>query len=181
VLLDAFQKPLEVLRPHVLAAVRRGVRILVLAYGPTDIEGCEVIAPRKEVPDVAKWDGDWLNMCVDCSEFVYSLIKKDGMGVHRAVWSRDVYLALMAFSGILNELVLRRVFQMLHRGQNKDEIHDEVRRMSQRYVSESPFDRVISQWRREVEPKPEPKDEAGRRSRQETRTFKAEQKTKESK
>jgi hypothetical protein len=153
VLLDVFPKPLEVLRQHIVAAAKRGVRILILAYGPTEVEGCEVIAPRAEVPDMARWDGDWVIVNADCTEYLYALIKKDGTHVHRAVWSYDVYLAVMAFHGTLNELVLRRVFQMLQLGKTKDEIHVEVSRMSKRYVSESPFDRVISQWRREVEPK----------------------------
>jgi HTH-type transcriptional regulator, sugar sensing transcriptional regulator len=165
VLFDAFPKPLEILKPDLEKAAKRGVHILILGYGPTEVAGCEVIAPRKEVPDLAKWDGDWLNVAVDCSGFMYSLIKLDGRGVHRSVWSRDVYLAVLAYNGMLNEQVLRRVFQMLHFGKTKDEIRQEVQRMSQRYVSETPFDRVISPWRRVLEPREEIQDKPGTRSR----------------
>lgn len=165
VLFDAFPAPLEVLRPELEKAAKRGVHVLMLAYRPTEVEGCEVIAPRKEVPDIARWDGDWLNVAVDCTEFMYSLIKKDGRGVHRSVWSRDVYLSLMAYNGMLNEQLLRRVFQMLASGRTRDEVHQEVQRMSQRYVSETPFDRVISPWRRVVEAKEKTQEKTGGKAR----------------
>lgn len=151
-LIDAYPKPLAEIAPALKAAARRGVHVLALAYAPITIDGCEVIAPQKPTDEIDFWDGDWLNAAVDWNEHLYSLLKKTGGGVHRAVWSRDVYLAVNAYNGMLNECVLRRVFQLIHAGKNEDELRAEVQRLSKRYISKAQFSSVVSQWRREMGP-----------------------------
>jgi sugar-specific transcriptional regulator TrmB len=148
-LVDAYPAPLAVTAPAIRAAARRGINVLVLTYAPARIDGCEVIAPEKEAVDMSCWDGDWLNVAVDWDEYLYSLIRKDGVGVHRAVWGGDAYLAINAYNGMLNECVLRRVFQLINAGKKQDEIRAEVSRLSRLYAGEAQFSSVVSQWRRE--------------------------------
>jgi sugar-specific transcriptional regulator TrmB len=148
-LVDAYPTPLRDITPAIKAAAKRKVNVLVLGYAPLTVEGCEIIAPEKEAADLSYWDGDWLNVAVDWDEYLYSLIKKDGVGVHRAVWSGDAYLAVNAYNGLLNECVLRRVFQLIRAGKQEAEIRAEVNRLSKLYSGEAQFANVVSQWRRE--------------------------------
>jgi HTH-type transcriptional regulator, sugar sensing transcriptional regulator len=149
-LIDAYPTPLAEITPAIKAAAKRKVNVLVIAYAPVTLDCCEIIAPEKEAVDLSYWDGDWLNVAVDWDEYLYSLIKKDGAGVHRAVWSGDAYLAVNAYNGLLNESVLRRVFQLVRADKKQDEIRAEVNRLSKLYSGESQFASVVSQWRRET-------------------------------
>jgi sugar-specific transcriptional regulator TrmB len=148
VLMDIFPAPLEELRPAVEAAARRGVKVMLMVYTPTEVKGCEVIAPKEPAPHLKQWDGDWMNVVVDCSEYVHSLLKKNGAGVHRAVWTRDPYLAIQAFGGALHEFMLNRVSQLLWADKSCKEVGEEMMRMYKRYLSDSPFHTVIQPWMR---------------------------------
>jgi sugar-specific transcriptional regulator TrmB len=148
-LLDVFPRPLAVLKPDLVAAARRGVRVLVLAYAPAEAAGCEVLAPEQEAEHLTFWNGDWLNLTVDCREYLYALLRKDGYGVHRAVWCREGYLGLLAYNGMLNEAILNRVFCLMHEDRTRVEIDQEVRRMSKRFLPEAQFYSVAGPWCRE--------------------------------
>jgi HTH-type transcriptional regulator, sugar sensing transcriptional regulator len=153
VLMDIFPEPLEELRPAIEAAARRGVKLLLMTYTPVEVKGCEVIAPKEPAPHLKQWNGDWMNVMVDCSEYVHSLLKKNRAGVHRAVWTRDSYLAIQAFSGALNEFMLNRMVQLLWADKSCKEIGDELTRMHKRYLSDSMFYDVVKPWLRESEMK----------------------------
>jgi sugar-specific transcriptional regulator TrmB len=147
VLVDVYPRPLAVIKADLARAAKRGVHVMVETYAPAEIEGCEVICPKKAMEDINFWKGDWLNMTTDWSQHMYSLLDTDGVGCLRAVWSRDVYLSVMAFNGMLNEMMLRRVGQMMSAGLSREEIHKEAQRISRHYLKETPFESVAKQWR----------------------------------
>lgn len=146
VLLDVWPKPLEELRTDIETACGRGVKILIKAYTPTDLECSEVIAPRTDAPHLGVWKGDWLNVVADCREFVLALLKKEDGGVYEALWSRNQYLAMLTHSWVMGEQSMTRMVEMLHRGGSAEEIFREVRRMSSRYMSDTPMHEVAAQW-----------------------------------
>jgi len=118
----------------------------MMVYEPGEVKGCEVIAPKKPSAHLEVWKADWMNIIVDSREALYSLLKKDGTGVHRAVWIKDPYLAVQAFSGAFHEFAFDRTGELLWSGKSKDEIATEVRRFSRRYITDDSFYEVIRPW-----------------------------------
>jgi hypothetical protein len=105
-----------------------------------------VIAPKKPSAQLGIWKADWMNVVVDSREALYSLLKKNGTGVERAVWIKDPYLAMQAFSGAYHEFALDRAGQLIWSGASKDEIAAEVSRFSRRYVTDDSFYEVMRPW-----------------------------------
>jgi hypothetical protein len=145
-LVDIFPTPLEHLRGDLEAAAKRGLKIWMMVYEPGEVKGCEVIAPKKPSAHLEVWKADWMNIVVDSREALYSLLKKDGAGVHRAVWIKDPYLAIQAFSGAFHEFAFDRAAQLIWSGKSKDEIATEVKRFSRRYVTDDSFYEAIRPW-----------------------------------
>jgi sugar-specific transcriptional regulator TrmB len=146
VLIDIFPKPLAHLKADIEAAAKRGVRVWIMVYEPGEVKGCEIIAPEKTAPQLLVWKADWLNVVADSREVVYSLLKKDESGVHRAVWIRDPYLAMQAFSGAFHEFALVRAGQLLSRNRSREELGSELRRIGRTYVTDECFYDVFGPW-----------------------------------
>ena len=145
-LVDIFPTPLENLRGDLEAAAKRGVHVWALIYLPGEIKGCEVIAPKKPALHLEIWQADWMNIIVDSREALYSLLKKDGTGVHRAVWIKDPYLAMQAFSGAFHEFIFDRAGQLIWSGKSKEELGAELRNLSRRYITDDTFYEVQRAW-----------------------------------
>jgi len=145
-LVDIFPRPLAHLRGDLEAAAKRGLKIWMMVYEPGEVKGCEVIAPKKSSMQLAIWKADWMNVVVDSKEALYSLLKKDGAAVERAVWIKDPYLAMQAFSGAFHEFAFDRAGQLIWSGKSKDEIATEVRKFSRRYVTDDSFYEVMRPW-----------------------------------
>jgi hypothetical protein len=145
-LVDIFPTPLEHMRGDLEAAAKRGVHVWALTYLPGDIKGCEVIAPEKPAMHLEIWKADWMNIIVDSREALYSLLKKDGTGVHRAVWIKDPYLAMQAFSGAFHELIFDRAGQLIWSGKSKEELAAELRNLSRRYITDDSYYEVQRAW-----------------------------------
>ena len=145
-LVDIFPTPLEHLRGDLEAAAKRGVHVWALVYLPGEIKGCEVIAPKEPAMHLEIWKADWMNIIVDSREALYSLLKKDGKGVHRAVWIKDPYLALQAFSGAFHEFIFDRAGQLIWSGKSKEELAAELRNLSRRYITDDSYYEVQRAW-----------------------------------
>jgi sugar-specific transcriptional regulator TrmB len=136
VLLDVFPGPMEKLRPDIARAVKRGVNVFIKAYRPVAVKGADVVCPEKDdAPDLKLWNGDWLNITVDCCESLYSFLKPDGRRLHDAVWSRNQYVGMMNFNGLLHELLLTRVLNLLRQNKTREEIAPELRELGKRYLA----------------------------------------------
>jgi sugar-specific transcriptional regulator TrmB len=143
VLADAFPYSLEKIRAELTSASKRGVKVFIKAYSPTKFPGCDLVAPEKDSILLKAWNGDWLNIFVDWREFVQSLLKKNNAGIHEAVWSRNPYLAFLAYGGFVNELLLTRVGRMIHTGSDTKEITQELKRLNKQYLEETCLFEVI--------------------------------------
>jgi sugar-specific transcriptional regulator TrmB len=142
-LVDAFPHPLEKIRPELVAAIKRGVKVYVKTYAPTKLPGCDLLTPEKETGHIKAWNGDWLNVFLDCGEFVQSLLKKNDAGVHDAVWSRNPYLAFLAYGGFVHELLMTRTAEMILAGAAAEDMKKEVIRLSRRYLDQGCLFRAI--------------------------------------
>jgi sugar-specific transcriptional regulator TrmB len=160
VLLDVFPGPLDELRPDVVRAVKRGVHVFIKAYRPTELGGADIVCPEEgDAPDLKIWNGHWLNIAVDCCESLFSFLKPDGKGVHDAVWNRNRYLGMMNFNGLIFELLLTRMAQLLRQNKTRVEIAPEFRRLSNRYLAFSLWrDATPEGWMKEWKPESSSKE-----------------------
>lgn len=142
-LVDAFPHPLEKIRSELVAAIKRGVKVYIKTYAPTKLAGCDLLTPEKETGHIKAWNGDWLNVFLDCGEFVQSLLKKNDAGVHEAVWSRNPYLAFLAYGGFIHELLLTRVADMIIAGATAADMKQELRRLIRRYLDQPCLFRAV--------------------------------------
>jgi sugar-specific transcriptional regulator TrmB len=148
VLVDAFPHPLEKIRTELNKAMKRGVKIFIKTYTPTEFPGCDLVAPEKETSQIKAWNGDWLNVFVDSGEFVQSYLKKEDAGVHEAVWSRNPYLSFLAYGGFVNELLLTRVIHMIRAKKDIESITQELRNLGKRYLEDTYlFDVLPGSWK----------------------------------
>ena len=139
VLIDAFPRPLDELRKEALAAAGRGVGLFVKPYAPASLPGCDVLGAEQGAPQLNVWNGDWLNVVADCSQSVQALLAKDGVGVHAAAWTRNPYLAMLDFNGMVSEFILTRLVAMAQEGRDGRAIDREFKRLAQRYMQYEPF------------------------------------------
>jgi len=158
-LVDIWPAPLEKLRPDLVRAAQRGVKVFVKAYSPVEVKGCELIAPDKETGHTKVWKGDWVIVITDCQEFLLSLLAKTGGGVMEALWSRSDYLAVLTYNWILQEFMLTRVADMLWKQAGRDEILTELKRLARCYMTESPLAKVAAPWATLGQKKPADPDE----------------------
>jgi sugar-specific transcriptional regulator TrmB len=174
VLLDVFPGPMEQLRPDVAKAVKRGIHVFVKAYRPTRLKGTDMVCPDEgEAPDLKLWNGDWLNIAVDCCESLYSFLKPDGKGVHDAIWNRNHYLGMMNFTGLMFELMMTRIVNLLRQDKTRKEIGPELRELSSRYMAmalwrDAAPEGWMKEWRQDgpgKSPKPASRQARKRRSR----------------
>ena len=105
-LCDLFPEAVDALRPDLETAARRGARVCVQVYRPTEIRGAVEVYVKPDgqrLLDV--WTGQWLNVVSDAREHLLALLHPGLAEVHQAVWSESVYLSILHFSGFAMEIV----------------------------------------------------------------------------
>lgn len=108
-LLDIFPTPLAELRDAVAGAVARGVRVGLLVYEPTELEGATVVLNHQAAVVRGRWARQWANVAVDAAEQVHAVLTHDGASVLHATWSASAFLAHLYQSGLLGELTASAV------------------------------------------------------------------------
>jgi sugar-specific transcriptional regulator TrmB len=125
--LDLFPGPLEELRPAITQAAARGVRVLVKAYAPAQIERAEVVVNPRGYRVLKRWAGQWLNLVTDGRESLLAFLTRDGKGVHQALWSGSAYLSWVYHSAVGGETILTAVEQSLGKGATGAELRELIR------------------------------------------------------
>lgn len=128
-IVDGFPAMLEVLRPDLEGAAARGVKVGVIAYREIPLAGVETIEKPQGDATLERWPGQWLNVIVDGSEHLVSLLDHEGERVRQAIWSGSVYLSWVVHSSVAAELILAEIERMFGAGASLEEIrarHDEL-------------------------------------------------------
>lgn len=113
VLIDASPEPLERIKDYLQKKAKTGVKVIVEAYSPVSIPGCEIIGSMLDKEVFEAWPGDWLNVIVDGREYIMAFFDKMRRRVHQAVWSKSLYLSLMIHNGFVAEFILAKIRRML--------------------------------------------------------------------
>lgn len=118
IVLDAFPRALEALRPALEKRLRRkqGVEVFIEAYMPFALRGARVVMVRDGGAALAQWQGEQLNLVVDSRRHVMALFEPELRGVRQAVWSNSLYLSCLHHAGRLCEHTLLLAQQALQDG-----------------------------------------------------------------
>ena len=100
ILVDAYPRVVERIRPWLDAAAERGVPVILQAYEPTQLGKVKVVEFRSAAKMLERWSGSWLVMVVDGSEYLFAYIGEDGRSVHNAIWCGSAFLALPQHSNL---------------------------------------------------------------------------------
>ena len=125
VIVDAFPPLLKRITPELIQAADAGVRIIVNAYEPVEIPGCQIIIKDNAQRVMKMWASDWINIAVDGREFLVSAVSRDINRTVDALWSNSAFLSFFQFNGFRYEMMFSRLAQHLKELGHKDVV-DEV-------------------------------------------------------
>jgi sugar-specific transcriptional regulator TrmB len=125
--LDLFPGPLAQLRTAIAETAARGVRTLIKAYEPAQIEGAEVVVYPRGHTILKRWPGQWLNLVTDGRETLLAFLTRDGKGIHQALWSGSAYLSWVYHGAITCETMLAAVERSLEAKATGAELRELIR------------------------------------------------------
>lgn len=114
VLGDLFPGVLAILSPALVAAARRGARVVVRCYGATPVRGIETVHARDGARALEAWPGQQLSLVVDAKAHVLALFSPDLASVFQAVASTSTFLSCMHHNHLANEIRLTGVTGTVH-------------------------------------------------------------------
>lgn len=109
VMVDAFPLALEMIKPLLIAAVQRGVRVDLQAYTEVDIEGVDTIVIPGNEEVISYWQTQQLNVAADGKESLVALFDKSIKEVFHATWNTNVYLSCVIHAGLTCEQSLHKL------------------------------------------------------------------------
>lgn len=121
-LVDSFPEPLAELRADLEAATKRGLKVAIKAYAPTQIKGAAVLQEQRGQELRERWPGQWLNLVCDGRETLMSLLGPDS--VLQAIWSGSTYLSWIYHSALFAEIALAGAEQKLEAGASSKEVRE---------------------------------------------------------
>ena len=108
VLVDAFPAQVEKVHKALARAVRRHVRVMMKAYAPVAMPGVDLVISNLG-PEIPSWPGELLFVVADGSDYMLAFVHDASGRVLEAVWSQNLYLAIIAYNGLLGELLWSRL------------------------------------------------------------------------
>jgi sugar-specific transcriptional regulator TrmB len=112
ILLDAFPPQVEKMRKALERAVRRHVRVMMKAYSPVTFPGVDLVISDLG-PEISSWPGELLFAVADGSDYVMAFVHDASNRVLEAVWSQNLYLAIIAYNSLLGEWLLSRLLGLI--------------------------------------------------------------------
>jgi len=138
VLIDGFPGPLAALAPEITGAVARGVHVAIKAYRPIELGGAETFVSPDAERVLARWSGEWLNLVVDGTEHLLSLLDRDLSEVRQAVWSGSPYLSWIYHSALAAELVMASVMAVAQEAPRNDRLRKLMKRFNALAAADAP-------------------------------------------
>jgi HTH-type transcriptional regulator, sugar sensing transcriptional regulator len=104
VVIDAFPKPLNLLKNHLDELSKNGREVFVEAYEPIKFEKeVSVAIPPISDKTLNHWKAQQLNIAVDGKEILVALFNDDLTKLIQATYSNNLYLSCIMYSGLMNE------------------------------------------------------------------------------
>jgi len=127
VIIDAFPRSLEALKEDIGAAARRGIRVLVKAYAPFDVDGVDVVLGSDPKATFSAWRGEQVNLVVDGRELLVALLDAELTRADQAIWSRSLYMACSLHAGLAAERTLVKLRILAEKDPTLDQLKALVR------------------------------------------------------
>jgi len=128
ILVDAFPVQVERMRKPLEKAVRRHVRVVLKAYSHVTLPGVDLVCSDLG-PEIPSWPGELLFVVADGDEYMLAFVNDASGTVHEAVWSQNLYLAIIAYNSLLAELLLTRLLGVIE----SDPGHSALKRVMAAY------------------------------------------------
>lgn len=125
-LVDAFPEPLELIKPDLEAAGKRGLQVHLKAYVETNLEHVQVVYNPHGQRLVAHHIGQWLIVIADGNQLLLAAFDRDGSTIHQGVWSQSVVLSYMFHCSLAAEMVLANLAEHIIAGKDLAEIRAAV-------------------------------------------------------
>jgi sugar-specific transcriptional regulator TrmB len=106
VLLDLFPAALTALESEILAAVRRGVEVLLKLYRPAEMPGCLTVVAPAGAEIMSRWPGVGVNCISDGREYLIAFLSGDAPEPHDALWSRSEVISANYHGAMFSEIML---------------------------------------------------------------------------
>lgn len=106
VLVDLFERPLELLRDDLSATAHRGIEVVAKVYRRSGVPGVQVILNPRGEEIMAAYPGQWIVLAVDGAELLIACFTPDGRRLQQAIWSGSAYLSWIIHSSMSAEFVL---------------------------------------------------------------------------
>lgn len=104
VVIDAFPKALDKLKPELNKCIKNKLEVFVEAYEPVDFEkGVSVAIPSISKAALNYWGAQQLNLAVDGKEILIALFNEDLTELIQATYSNNLYLSCIVYSGLMSE------------------------------------------------------------------------------
>jgi len=129
VALDASPLPVEVLRPQLVEASKREVRILLKTYTESILPGCETVFSKEMGSPVYDLPIQIFQLIVPGKELLMALLDKENQNVIHAVYSRNEFMSLYAYSGFLAEFFLTKALNMIFANGSAGDVLEEWKKL----------------------------------------------------
>jgi sugar-specific transcriptional regulator TrmB len=126
---DAFPGVLERLREPLAKAAARGVGVLVEAYEPVAIAGCEIVLHPSRKDILPNWPGAQLLVCRDGLEMLQALLDAGGDEVVRATRTANTFLSCHAYLAGVNNFALSELMNLLAEGADLADLRARLARL----------------------------------------------------
>lgn len=126
VVCDLFPRALAVLRADLERAAARGVTVAAKVYEPAEIDGVELVVSARGSDVIDAWSGQWMNLVIDETEVLLSILDEEGDLVRQGVWSGSPFLSVVYHVAFSWEITGARVEKAL---KDANVTPDEIRSM----------------------------------------------------
>lgn len=118
-LADIEPNAVDLFKPSLIAAAKRGVEVIVKVYEPVELTGVETIVRTKGKQVYGKTNDVQLSVCSDGSEVLIALLSQGADQVIQAFKTRSSLMSLTIYNKLLYEFTLTRLKQVIPNGDIK--------------------------------------------------------------
>lgn len=122
IILDAFPDLLEELRTDLEKAAGRHLKVAVRNYSPAQIKGAEIFMDPLGEAIIRRWQGQWLCLVVDGSEYLMAFLSADGKRVYQAVWSSSPFISWVYYCALYGEIFFSKLRKEIEAGASNEQL-----------------------------------------------------------
>ncbi|MFC2156556.1 helix-turn-helix domain-containing protein [Acidobacteriota bacterium] len=136
--LDSSPLPIEYLKKQVGNAAKQGTKVLIKSYTEIEIPGTDVAFCREMGSPIYDQPIQYLHLIVPGEGYITALLDRDNKQLLYGVYTQNLFLSIVAYSGFSTEFFLTKTLESLYKGRPGKEILNEWDEFSQTRPSNVP-------------------------------------------